>query len=304
MSDDAIKPEVVELTGSDVLRPGELGGLQIQSVADTELNFKILIYGDSGVGKTVLAGSACVVPEMAPVLLLDIEGGTLSLRKRYPEVDAIRINTWSDLVKVYDALKAGNHEYRTVIVDSLTEAQKIGMATIMRRAVKKAEEEGTERDPDLPTIGEYGKSTNQMRQLVRLFRNLPMNVIFTCLSTRDQDKKGNWLTRPSLTQKLSSEVAGFMDVVLYMYTLTKDKQLYRLLQSVRTEGIIAKDRTDRLPMVVGKETAPTVQSLHDMMFGDGLALTQKTEAPELMFPDSTTEDEDEPEEGTNTGDEK
>lgn len=272
---------------TDVLRPGELAGLQIQSVGDTPLAFKILIYGESGVGKTVLAGSACVVPEMAPVLLLDIEGGTLSLRRRYPEVDAIRIKTWSDLVKVWEALKEGKHHYKTVIVDSLTEAQKIGLATIMKRAVIKAREEGNERDPDLPGIGEYGKSTNQMRALVRCFRDLPMNVIFTCLAARDQDKKGNWHTRPSLTAKLSSEIAAFMDVVLYMYTLDKDDQTLRLLTSAKLEGVVAKDRTDKLPKVIGDvDVTPDAALLHSAMFGELMPAPQIGPSPQ--FEDPTT----------------
>jgi hypothetical protein len=154
----------------------------------------------------------------------------------------------------------------------------------------KAAEDGNERDPDLPGIGEYGKSTNQMRALVRCFRDLPMNVIFTCLSTRDQDKKGNWLTRPSLTAKLSSEIAGFMDVVLYMYVLEKDGEQLRLLQSVKTEGVIAKDRTDKLPDVIGAEDLPTVQLLHNTMFGEAPAIPRKT-GPEPKFVDPTTVDD-------------
>lgn len=271
------------MTQVEVLRPGELAGLKIQTASEAPVNFNVLVYGESGVGKTVLAGSACVVPDLNPVLFLDIEGGSLSLRKRYPEVAVIRIKTWGDIVRVFQELKKGKHDFRTVVVDSLTEAQKLGLATIMKRAVEKDEE----RDPDLPGIGEYGKSTNQMRSLVRSYRDLPLNVIFTCLSTRDQDKKGNWLTRPALTAKLSSEIAGFMDVVLYMYTKDGDDgEVLRLLTSAKRQGIIAKDRTDNLPDVIGDGYVPSVSHLHGYMFGELPMPTQP--APELAFPDETS----------------
>jgi len=260
------------LTTTDIhhvekLTPLSLGGLRVEPVTETPLRFNLLIYGDPGVGKTVLAGSACVVPEMSPVLLLDIEGGTLSLRKRYPEVDTVRVSNWAQLVRVYEALKEGEGKdyYRTIVIDSLTESQKVGMATIMKRAVEKDED----RDPDLPGIGEWGKNTNQVRTMVRAFRDLPMNTIFTCLAQTDKDKKGRWLTRPSLSGKLASEVSGFMDVVLYMYNKdNEDSNLppHRLLLSRKTEEVIAKDRTDRLPPVVGGEDVPTIQMLHDIMF--------------------------------------
>jgi hypothetical protein len=257
-------------TQVEVLRPGQLAGLDIQSVSDLQPTFNILIYGESGVGKTVLAGSSCVVPEMSPVLLLDVEGGTLSLQKRYPEVDVARIKTWADIVNIYNEIKkAGpNSYYKTIIVDSLTETQNVGMSAIMRRAVKKDEE----RDPDLPGIGEWGKNTNQMRALIRSFRNCEhINTVFTCLAARDQDKKGNWYTHPALSNKLAREAAGFFDVVLYMYTQDNPNQggpPLRLLLTQKMKGIVAKDRTDRLPPVVGDEnTSPTARLLHGMMFG-------------------------------------
>lgn len=246
-------------TKVEVLRPTQLAGLQVQSVVDTPLNFNFLVYGESGVGKTVLCGSACVVPELSPVLLLDIEGGTLSLRRRYPEVETVRIRNWSQVVKVYEALKSGATDHRTVIIDSLTEAQKLGMSTIMRAAVEK----DSDRDPDLPGIGEFGKNTNQMRAMVRAFRDLPMNVMFTALVDTDKDKRGNILTRPSLTPKLSREVAGFLDVVLYMYLKEVDGEQHRLLLTRKTEEVIAKDRTDNLPKVID---TPDAKQLYTMMF--------------------------------------
>ena len=50
----------------------------------------LLIYGEPGVGKTVLAGSAADHPDTAPILILDVEGGVTSLRTR-TDIDVIQV---------------------------------------------------------------------------------------------------------------------------------------------------------------------------------------------------------------------
>jgi len=120
-----------------------------------------------------------------------------------------------------------------------------------------------DRDPDLPGIGEWGKSIEQMRRFVRAFRDLPMNTIFICLPTVEKDKKGRTNTKPSLPGKLSSDVCAFLDVVLYMYKKeTDDGSVKRFLLSQSTDEFVAKDRTDRLPPVIEE---PTMQNLFDFI---------------------------------------
>ena len=68
-----------------------IGGRPITAAGEAERRINVLIYGDSGIGKTVLAGSAAAVPEMRDVLVLDAEGGTESLVRTYPQCDAVRI---------------------------------------------------------------------------------------------------------------------------------------------------------------------------------------------------------------------
>jgi hypothetical protein len=250
----------------EVLTPSTLGGLRISSVVESTEFFNMLVYGDAGVGKTVLAGSAIEVPEMRPVIHLDIEGGTLSLRNRYPEVDKVRIDSWEDLVRVYIELKANPTSYRTVILDSLTELQQFGMEEIMYRAVNKAEEEGDDRDPDLPGIGEHGKSNERMKKIIRRFRDLPMNTIYTALLRVDFDKKNRKTIKPLLSPKLADQVAGWLDIVTYMYVREVDGEQKRVLCTLATDEVTAKDRTDKLPQVV---LDPTMTKIYDLTMREG-----------------------------------
>lgn len=246
---------------TDTLTRESLGGLEVQTVSEKLAYLNIILYGDPGAGKTVLAGSADEVPEMRPVLIVDIEGGTFSIRERFPEVDVVRVEKWAQMQNVYDALLSGEYEYRTVVLDSLTEIQKFSMYDIMEFTVKK----DPDRDPDIPSMREWGKNIEQIRKFVRAFRDLPMHTIFTALAKSDKDNKtGSVKTKPSLSGKLADEVAAFVDIVGYQYTKTMDDELRRFLLTTATDRYVAKDRSDNLPPTL---EAPTMSKLYQYAFG-------------------------------------
>lgn len=243
-----------------------LAGFQIKPVEGLNDNFNMLIYGDSGVGKTTLAGSASVVPELSPVLFIDVEGGTMSLAHSYPDVEAIRITSLAELQKLYNELHKGEHGYRTIVIDSLTEIQKMSMNAIMR----KARSDNPDIDPDMPQVQHWGKNLSQTRTTVRAWRDLPVNVIFTALVDSEKDNRGKTVMRPSLTGKAKGEIPGFVDIVLYYYIRVDKERTKRLLLAAQTDTVIVKDRSGKLPQLLEEPTMADIYS--------AIHSTQNTEA--------------------------
>jgi phage nucleotide-binding protein len=212
----------------------------------------MLIYGESGSGKTRICGSADNVPEMRRVLLIDAEGGTLTLRDTYPNVETVRVRTWQELQSVYDELYIGKHDYTTVILDSLTEIQKMNMDSVMDRA-------HDDRDIEVPEVREWNINIEQTRKFVRAYRNLPMNTIFTALAIAEKNPQNGKIKRkPSLSGKVKDEVAGFLDVVVYLYVKEIDQENKRMLLCGQTEDTVAKDRSNLLPLTIENPTMSIV----------------------------------------------
>ena len=212
---------------------------RIRKLSDTSSTLKMLVYGDPGVGKTILSGSA---PD---ALFINIEGGTLSLRNMGVNVDAIDIEKFSDINEIYQFLRSGQHPYKSVIIDSLTELQKKAMDKILEDEYVK---NPTKRDPDVALLADFGKNTEQLRRVIRNFRDLSMNVIFTALPRETKDSiSGEVKVGPSITPKLAEDVVGYLDVIAYMTTRTKDNETSRFIMFQPTGQYLAKDRSSRLP---------------------------------------------------------
>lgn len=241
----------------------QIAGLPIEKVSQKQPHVNMLIYGESGSGKTRLSGSADAVPSMRRVLFVDVEGGTLTLRDTFPDVECVRVRSWPEMQAVYDKLYEGGHDFTTIVVDSLTEVQKLSMDAVMLKLVEQHEE----RDADVPGIREWNINLEQTRKFVRAFRDLPCNTIFTALSQTDKDiRTGAIKRKPSLSGKVKDEVAGFLDIVLYLYVKEINQENKRMLLCEQTENTVAKDRSNTLPQTI---ESPSMEVLWNLLHNKG-----------------------------------
>ena len=202
---------------------------------------KALIYGPYGGGKTTLAAQAQDVPAMQDVLFLDTEAGSRSIRNR-EDIDLVTITSYATFAEAFKFLRLhcrlrdeGNEvllaklesmfkqvpvkeikrpkHYNTVIIDTLTEVQKLSMYRILGVQVSE-----TELDMPLnaPAYKEWGQSIEMIRLLIRSFRDLPMHVLLVCASQVEKDDMSRFYSFPALPGKLANESLGFMDLVGYL----------------------------------------------------------------------------------------
>jgi hypothetical protein len=249
---------------AETLRPGFIGGLQVARAVDHDPHQNILVYGEVGVGKTRFAGSADEVPSLRPVLVIDVEGGTFTLRSCFPDAEVVKVTSWMDLEKIYHELHSGNHPYKTIVVDSLTELQLFNMDQVMMRLNEKDPERHEKQgDGEVASMLEWQISGKQVRKFVRAMKDLPMTVIFTALMKSDKDKRtGKLIKVPDLPGKLAHQIAGMFDTVLYMYkTESEDGEIVRCALTTSTDTIIAKDRSNNLPTPI--ITNPTMKQIYD-----------------------------------------
>lgn len=206
---------------------------------------KMLVYGNSGVGKTVFAASA---PE---VLFLDADDGMMSIKHpvaRWP------IEAWTDLKEAHRYLREGGHPYKTVVLDSLNAVQKLGMDyTVAAYPVKRSYD-------NLPTMADWGKSLEDFNRLIRAFRALPMRVIFLCASKNREFEDER--AEPHLSGKQTVNLlCQAMDVIGYLSVEAREtgRKPMRVM-GFDISNCITKDRTNALPPILENATWERVES--------------------------------------------
>ena len=227
--------------------------LGVMTPAESIEHLSLLIYGEPGAGKTFLAGTAQDHPDTSPVIIFDIEGGVTTLRRRQ-DIDVIQIRSIKELeVKLNELANDTSGHYKTVVIDSLTELQKLDMHDIMQEQYQKKPDTT---DKDVPSQREWGKSGEHVRKIVRFTRDLPMNSIFTALSMVDKDEGGVVTYYPDLPGKLRIHIPGFVSIVGFLTANEEKGEILRRLQVAKTRRVIAKDRTDSLGQLIESPTIP------------------------------------------------
>lgn len=254
---------------TSTLSPGKLGGLKTRKASDDRSLPSVCIYGGPGTGKTTLAASAVEVPDMNPVLHLNIENGTQSVSSVYPDLEIIDIDRFKQLQDVYNELYKGQDfdaqtcaGYRTITLDNLTEGQKKGMEHIFQ--AEKLAAQGinfTEFAMATFSNGGWNQSSEQMRKLIRAFRELPCYVVLVAWETDIEKNESRHKWTPAFTAKLAGEMPGMVNDV---YRLSVRPDGTRTLQTGLSRDVVAKDRTRKLPLHLEN---PTMKLIHDYWTG-------------------------------------
>ena len=205
---------------------------------------KCLLTGASGVGKTRSVASLKAAGYRP--IVISAESGVLSLRgQNIPMIDISRTDEGKEialkdrmarLFEVFTWLKAGQKEYDTVFVDSLTEINQALLAALK------------DKHKDMKdTLKVYMDNSEVMLRTVREFRDLQYNVVLVSLSEVEKDDVGRRFTTASVVGKVAQHLPALFDEVfnLQIFENEKKEQMERI-QTRSGMDIICKDRSGKL----------------------------------------------------------
>lgn len=210
------------------------------TIKPTKIN--ALIYGESGVGKTVLASTL-----KDDTLIISLESGLLSLKKH--KIDYVEVKNLEEL-RLYLS-EAQKSKYSNIYIDSLSSVSDLFF------------DHGKEKYPeDRQTMKLYGHQLEMMTKFIRYCRDLDKNVFFTALEKTTVDEIGRRFKIPDLHGSISVKAPQYFDFVFNYQIITKDKEEKRVLVTSKTEKSICKDRSGML----AKYSPPNLQQIINQVF--------------------------------------
>lgn len=239
---------------------------RIVSVADAEPHLKALLYGPNGAGKTRIA---CTAPP--PLLVVDVnEKGTKSVRG-YKGVDVIHCKKWEDYIFAYWLLRNGDHKYKTVVIDTMTQVQNLCIKDVV---LKQADDRDPNRDPKTMSQREWGKMAEYVKPTILNYRNLDMHVIFIAQARNGKDRNDEsaedfWV--PDMSPNPRAQLTAAADIIGYCYQKEVTRVNKRLKKEVTThehrmlvaphDEYVTKDRTGMLGKVVRNPNLTDISKL-------------------------------------------
>lgn len=204
---------------------------------------KVLVYAESGAGKTILCATA-----PTPVII-SAESGLLSLRKKNIErvygvntpgvsydIPVVQVLTIEDLYAAYEYVL--NSQFGTVCLDSLTEIGEVILAN----------EKTLVKDPRKA----YGEMMERVAGLVRAFRDIRGKHVYMSskIEAVKDELTGAVRWGPSMPgAKLAQMLPYYFDEV-WRLAVGRDKEgkVLRFLQTQPDQQSTAKDRSGSLEM--------------------------------------------------------
>lgn len=179
--------------------------LNIVRTTETKERFmKALITGQPGSGKSLMSGSSFPDP-----FFLTTEGLMMSLEAAGHDVPYVKITSLDDVLNAVDILRQAPSRIEdmlgfpvwTVVVDTIDDLADM----IMRQRLKEQGRTATSRD-------DYGWLRKELMALTAAFRNLNMNVIFTC-HLKDKEVGGISTYVPGIEGSFSDKIAEYFNIV-------------------------------------------------------------------------------------------
>lgn len=187
-----------------------------------------LISGTSGIGKTYSFGT---LPEKETIIL-SLESGLLTLNDK--SIDVWQIDSVSDLITAFNDLKSGNHPYKHVAVDSLTELSDMIFSDLKPKFSK------------AQTFDLYRVFSERMIEMLKMFRDMTAFNTWFSVQLRDGDNNEDILDVAQKT--LGRKIPSFFDFSFYIKCFEKDNKIVRTLCTDSTVISFCKSRSKKIEL--------------------------------------------------------
>jgi hypothetical protein len=185
-------------------------GPAIESMSADKEFYNLFVFADSGVGKTVLAGSH---PKN---LILAADTGTIAAARQGSRAKKINVKDWDDFEAAARWVRAGGYAgYEWVTLDSASMLRE----RLMRHTLEREHAKSAARDEFIPAQPDHQKVQNVMKRIAEDFCDLPVHVLFTGLTMRVTNDDGETRALPMIHGQMGDTahyIAGLFDAVGYM----------------------------------------------------------------------------------------
>jgi hypothetical protein len=252
-----------------------MGTITVQLTSDEEYGrwMKVLFCGDPGSGKTLISST------FPNPIFASAEGGLMSIARR--KIPFVKIDASEKLLALKSALEQppevratmvglndkGYDRVDTVVIDTIDE--------IARLLIKERQEANKK---DVLAIQDWGWLGDQLRGIIRSFRNLDMHVVFTCHLKQSEDSEtGRLFFKPAIQGAVGDEISGYVDLALLLRAQSRAQVVDGETQRITTRYLRCapdpsfpwiKDRSGQLPAELEVNFNDDFFRINDLIFGD------------------------------------
>lgn len=201
-----------------------------QKAENLKKRLKLFLYGNTGVGKTVLS------LQFPKPVMIDLEGGADLYGKDF-KFDVLRASSPDEITKALDWLATNQHPYLSLVIDTATvywDALQKKWSDIFLARNKQSK--GFKHEFYDLQVKDWQTIKSEHKEFVRKLIALDMNVIVTARE-KTKYKDGGFMQACGETFDGEKSLPYEFDVVLQMYINAEGKRMAH----------VKKDRSNKLP---------------------------------------------------------
>lgn len=189
----------------------EVAELETYDLAKRKRYRSFVIYGRSGTGKTTLAST---FPK--PMLYMDVKDRGDDSITDVKGIKGYVVDEFADFEEAYWYLRSHKGEYKTVVVDTMSQLQQL---VVQEQGAKK---KGKKRAGDWGSLTkqDWGTIASHMKEWIIRYRDLPMNVVFIAqdraFAGSDDDDESEGIIAPEIGPALSPAIAKALNAAVSM----------------------------------------------------------------------------------------